>query len=194
MGQDYLRSRAIESTGIGLTSSPTETAALYHQKPALIERFHRRVQADRFDHLIIYCNSLSFAGSWEELYRGKVWDLKAAYESIFNQLNQSPTVALTAEEHLKNQLEQLALRQNPTANLTVQARLNWVQKLEQLPAEQRVSATKKYLTDFARQGFQKVLLACTHFEHEAFEDFNELEVIQPGLKMLKRFVDGWQDF
>ena len=188
LGKAFLEERQIESTAIGISSSPPETAALYHHPRKLAQRFEEKVQPQNYQHLIIYCNSLSFAGSWSQRYPGKVWELKSAYQQIIPRLDAQPALALTAEVQLKNKLEALAHRLKPEGKLQVEARLDWVQELERLSPAEQVKTTRQYLRDFYAQGYATVILACTHFENEVFAELEQPRVLQPGLAMLERFV------
>lgn len=144
--------------------------------------------SDRYDCLLIYCNSLSFAGPWQKLYPGKVWELSLLYEKIFRQLGQEPTIVLTAEEKLKADLCQLAEAQPYPLNLEVLDRLDWVRDLEKLSPIEQVQVIQKYIDQFARHGYQKLVFACTHFEREGLEKQPDIKIIQPGLAMLKKFI------
>ena len=192
LGANFLAQKGIPSTAIGLNPKPQQTADLFHQPKVLQNHFDSRVQPQLFSEVVIYCNSLSFAGPWATLYPGKIWELTALYQDVLQTSQNKKTLAITAEPRMQNHLQQLATQLKVTKNLNIEAHFTLVKSLEKMTSQQQVERTQRLLEQCQSDGYERVIFACTHFDNPVFNDYPNLEVVQPGLQLLEQFEAAFQ--
>jgi glutamate racemase len=192
LGAKYLAQKGIQSTAIGLNPKPQQTADLYHQPKALQAHFEKTVQPAKFSEVLIYCNSLSFAAHWAQLYPGKIWELTVLYQDILQSSLSKKTLALTAESRMQKHLQQLATQLKAAKNLKVEAHFDLVKSLEKLSPQEQVTRTREFLKECLNQDYTQVIFACTHFDNPVFDNYQDLEIVQPGLQLLEQFAEAYR--
>ncbi len=189
-GAAFLREMGVEATPIGLSANPDEQTTLYKTPGKVVERFKEKVKPEAYDHLIIYCNSLSFIADWKALYPEKIWELKQTYKTAMQQTKRSCMAIWVAENSMKHNLAELLdeLGLSKSKGIQIMPKLQLVKQLEQSTESEQKQLIRKELKRLQEEGYEEVVFGCTHFDHPDFEVYPSIRVYQPGLDMLRRFA------
>lgn len=189
-GAKYLALNGIEAEAIGISSIPDEQSALYAEPKKLQRVFDEKVGSKHFSNIVIYCNSLCFAGNWETLYPGRIFELVKYYRQILSQAVLDKLAIIVAEEttakNLKSTVEDLKIC--PADNLNIFPDIDLIKSLEAASEKQQIQLIYDRLQILIEQGYTEVLFGCTHLDDPQFSNIPGLKVYQPGLDMLNDFI------
>jgi len=193
-GAEILRQKGIPCDAIGISLQPQEQAELYRHTEKLTRVFHEKAGSLYYHHLVLFCNSLSFAAPWDTLYPGRITELTAVYKKLLKQINPAHTAIVVAEPSTKTQIEKLAAKHKicPPEALHIFPRLDLILQLEKEDETIQRQLILQEIKDLQRQGFSEIILGCTHLDHPDFYKFKDVKIHQPGLEMMDAFVALYQ--
>lgn len=189
-GAELLRSHGIECVSIGLSENPDVQSEMYLHPEIMQNHFHEKVGKHDFENIIIFCNSLSFAGPWQKIYGQRVTELTAIYTKLLQRVNLAKTAIIVAEENTKAQLRKLAEKNkiHTSDSLYIYSNLNLIKQIEIADAAMQRQLILAEIDALKNRGFTEIIFGCTHLDHEDFYDLEDVKVHQPGLEMLAEFV------
>lgn len=185
LGQKWLAKKGVAATAIGMSTHPKAQAQLYLQPKKLKAVFHEKVGGKNFEHIIIYCNSLSFAADWRSMYGERITELRASYKAVLQNIAHKNAAILVAEPNMKKQLEAFAAAENLPLPAAIMPRIDLILQLEQANDSQQRQLILDELKALKNQGFSEVVFGCTHFDHPDFYTYSEIKIHQPGLTLIE---------
>ncbi len=188
-GAVLLRKMGVTCKSIGLCGHPEEQSEMYLQQEKLQEHFYEKVGKHGFKHIVIFCNSLSFAGPWKEIYGNRITELTSEYTVLLKSVNLKKTAIIVAEENTVEQLGNLAANQGicESNELHVFARLELIKQLEKSNPHQQRELILTEISQLKNQGFSEIIFGCTHLDHPDFYQLDDVKIHQPGIQLLTKF-------
>ncbi len=193
-GAVYLQAKQVPCVSVAMSNNPDAQNALYAEPKKLIARFEELVTEHQLSHVILFCNSLSLAAPWREIYKGTLYELGGYYQTLLPQLKTTKTAVVVAEPGTKQKLEHLIKTKglNPYGQSHVFAELDLIKQLEVSNENEQRQLISNYFKQKNKQGFTHVVTGCTHLDHPDFWEWKEPKIVQPGLQMLHDFIDYYK--
>tara|TARA_R110000850_G_scaffold228191_2_gene353120 strand:- start:129 stop:785 length:657 start_codon:yes stop_codon:yes gene_type:complete len=190
-GANYLRTHGINASAIGISTEPAEQSALYQHPDLVKQRFDEKVNPTNCSEIIVFCNSLSFVVPWREIYPTKIYELTAYYKAIFTTAKLKTLAVIVAEETTITNLKDFVLSHGicDPNDLKIFSRLDIINQLEALSEKDQLRLLRKMIKEYQNLGFTEILMGCTHLDQEEFEELTDVKVYQPGLTMLREFIN-----
>lgn len=185
-GLQYLWQHGVRAVPIAISRKPSEQAALYERPEHLLKLLEERLAVRPFDELVFYCNSMSFICNWSALLPHKVHELTSYYQPLIADSKNWKTAYLVAEPRTEKNLRKFARAINPEAadQLDIFSQLPLIEAIEQASFREQYALIDQAITAYRNQGYQRIVLGCTHLDHPDLFQKDRESVIQPGLELL----------
>lgn len=193
-GASYLWKHGISSQAIGISERPSQQSELYKNPALVVQKFEEKIGDQDFSEVIIYCNSLSFIAPWKTLYPGKIWELTSYYLDILTTAKLDKLAIIVAEKNTRENLKAFVKREDicDPDQLHVFASLKLINDLEARNENDQLLLLQQTLDFYKNEGYEEILMGCTHLDHPSFSKLEGLKVYQPGLVMLDEFIGEYR--
>lgn len=185
LGEKHLRQYDIKATPIGLSETPIDQTLLQsYDQNALYEILSNKLNTYTGAHVIVYCNSLSFALDWEraeQLTRCHFYSLTNVYDGIGRKYNK--IALISANSCMLDRASSYLTRLNPGISIMGFSYLPIICKIEQ--GDHDVPDILISTIDICvNTGVEAIIMGCTHFENIDVIHSERIQVIYPGKMLL----------
>lgn len=187
LGEKHLRQYDVQATPVGLSKNPIDQTLLQScDKAALHELVSSELRLYSGAHVIVYCNSLSFAIDWkrtEQITQCTFHTLTQPYDRIGRTYDK--IAIISANTCMLQRASSYLASLNPDMSIMGFSYLPIICKIED--GDPDVPGILESTIDICEKtGVEAVIMGCTHFENIDLAHRDLIHIVYPG----KMLLDG----